>query len=114
MTALTTLEGPVEMIDGVLSLRIPRTLAEPDLVASLHGTGQIDEMSLTVRLPDAVAVDLGLTPGSRVAVDNRGGNFSIAPARILASIGWHISSRRHAPLFTLGSWALFGTHGDHS
>ena len=110
MTPPTTLEGPVELIDGVLSLRIPRTLAGPDVVASLHGAGRVDETSLTVRVPDAVAVDLGATPGSIVAVDIRGGDFSIAPARARIATGWHISPRRHAPLFTLGSWALFGTH----
>ena len=74
MASLRTLEGPVELIDGALSLRIPRALAEAGNVALLGETNQGDDTSLTVRIPDSVAASLELTAGSMAS--------TTAPARL--------------------------------
>jgi len=112
MASLRTLEGPVELIDGTLSLRIPRALVEPGIVALLSETSQGDDTSLTVRIPDGVATSLELTAGSMVAVDNRGGEFSITRAADAGPSEWRVTSRRYAPFFTLGSWAVFAKRDD--
>ena len=109
MASLRTLEGPVELIDGALSLRIPRALAEP-YIALLRRACQVDDTALTVRIPDSVAASLELTAGSMVAVDNCGGDFSIVRAHVVPS-EWHIASRRYAP-FVGGWWALFAKRDD--
>lgn len=107
MASLRTLEGPVELIDGALSLRIPRALAEAGIVALLGETNQGDDTSLTVRIPDSVAASLELTAGSMVAVDNRAGEVAITRAHNAVPDEWHITSERYAPIFALGGWALF-------
>jgi len=111
MTPLKTLEGPVELIDGALSLRIPRALAGPDMVTLLSKACRVDDASVTIRIPDSVAASLELTAGSMVAVDNRGGAFAMRRAHVVPS-DWQITSRRYAPLFAVGSWALFAARDD--
>jgi hypothetical protein len=71
------LEGPVEKIDGQLTLRIPLAAGTDELVASAKGIGTVEGEFLVVRIPEWLARNLDVREGSRVGVANRNGKFFI-------------------------------------
>ena len=75
------LEGPVEMIDGKLTLAIPLAEGGEMLQVSAGSIAYLANDCLNVVIPDWLAQKIGITAGSRVAVDNRDGRFNITLVR---------------------------------
>lgn len=71
------LEGPVELIDGKLTLAIELPAGGEKLRASAKGISYIANDCLNVVIPDWLAEKLGIREGSRVAVNNHDGRFNI-------------------------------------
>jgi len=71
------LEGPVELIDGKLTLAIPLDQGGDRLQTSAKGISYVANDCLNVVIPDWLAEDIGVTEGMRVQIDNRDGRFNI-------------------------------------
>ena len=95
-------EGPVELINGRLVLRIPYEMGGMGVAASALGIGRGDSGHLNVEIPPWLAQKLRIAVGSVVVVsiDTVNGNFSIIrSARNDQSLGqrantWVLSSSR--------------------
>lgn len=74
---LTSLKGPVELIDGKLMLRIPLPAGGEALVGCTRGISLIEQDLLCIHIQEWLAGKLGITAGSIVSVDNRNGRFNI-------------------------------------
>jgi hypothetical protein len=74
---LVSLEGPVELLKGKLTVRIPLALGGDKLAPFARETGVIDGECLNVTIKPRLARRLKITAGSFVAVDNRRGKFNI-------------------------------------
>src|SRR5258705_13610002 len=72
-----SIEGPVELIDGKLVLRIPLAAGGDKLAPIARGIGEIDGDCLSVTIPPWLAEKLRIGPGSLVFVDDRNGKFTI-------------------------------------
>jgi hypothetical protein len=72
-------EGPVELIDGKLILRIPLDMGGVGMAAFALGIGAVDSEHLNVAIQPWLAEKLRIGPGSIVcaSVDTANGNFSI-------------------------------------
>jgi hypothetical protein len=81
MTEITSLQGPVESIDGKLMLRIPLNAGGSEFVECSRGIGQTDEEFLNVVIQPWLATMLDIRDGTIVAVDNRDGKFNIHPVK---------------------------------
>ena len=77
MDKITSLQWPVEKIDGKLMLRIPLEAGGKDLAACARVIGQVDGEFLSIHIMGWLAQKLGISEGSRVAVDNANGKFNI-------------------------------------
>jgi hypothetical protein len=77
MDDITSLEGPVETIDGKLVLQIPLAYGGAALLACSRGIGQVRGADLVVTIPDWLAKMLSIKDGSEAVVDNRDGKFNI-------------------------------------
>ena len=75
------LEGPVELVDDKLTLAIPLSAGGDKLQASARGISYVADECLNVVIPDWMAEKLGVTVGTRVAIDNRDGRFNITVIR---------------------------------
>ena len=53
--AVVSLEGPVELVDGKLMLRIPLSAGGQDLVEAARGLGKVDGEHLVVVIPPWLA-----------------------------------------------------------
>jgi len=71
------LEGPVELIDGKLTLSIPLSEGGTKLQASARSISYVANDCLNVVIPDWLAKKLGIVEGTRVGVDNRDGRFNV-------------------------------------
>jgi hypothetical protein len=76
---VTSLEGPVEEIDGELVLLIPLAAGGAALAQCARGIGRVKEDYLVVVIQGWLAKKLGIFKGSVVVVDNRNGKFNITP-----------------------------------
>ena len=76
---VTSLQGPVEVLDGGLVLRIPLDAGGADLAQSARGIAEVRDGLLVVRIPPWLAEQLGISAGTVVRVDNRDGKFTITP-----------------------------------
>lgn len=72
-----SIEGPVELVDGRLMLRIPLEAGGEALAPFARGIGESDGEFLNVVIPEWLAEQLRVTVGSLVVVDNRNGKFTI-------------------------------------
>ena len=72
-----SLEGPVELIDGKLTLRIPLAAGGDKLAPLARGIGEIAGESLNVIIQPWLAEKLRITAGSLVVVDNHNGKFTV-------------------------------------
>ena len=79
MDELVALQGPVEVLDGQLVLRIPLGAGGDTLAAVAKGISRVEAEDLIVMLPAWLALKLGIVEGSLVAVDNQNGKFNITP-----------------------------------
>jgi hypothetical protein len=71
------LEGPVELIDGKLTLAIPLDQGGDRLQESAKSISYIANDCLNVVIPDWLAEKIGVAEGTRVQIDNRDGRFNI-------------------------------------
>ncbi|MGA8766399.1 MAG: hypothetical protein WB559_05240 [Candidatus Acidiferrales bacterium] len=88
MKNITSLQGPVEVVDGKLMLRIPLAAGGSHLVEAARGIGEVDGESLNVTIPDWLAEKLGIQAGNQVSVSNRDGKLNIQP----------VNTRRNLPI----------------
>jgi ribulose-5-phosphate 4-epimerase/fuculose-1-phosphate aldolase len=77
MDDFISIEGPVELIGGELTLRIPMSEGGQELAPFAHGIGQIEGDYLNVVIKPWLAEKLRITEGSLVLVDNQNGKFTI-------------------------------------
>ena len=76
---VTSLQGPLEEIDGRLMLRIPLDAGGHAFVDCARGIGHVEGEYLVVVIQDWLAKKLGIRAGSIVAVENEAGKFNISP-----------------------------------
>jgi hypothetical protein len=69
--------GPVEQVDGQLTLRIPLDAGGRDLIECSRGISSIEGDFLVIVIQDWLAKKLGLFAGSNVIVDNAEGKLNI-------------------------------------
>ena len=74
---VTSLKGPVEMIDDELCLRIPLAGGGSRLRRSARSISRVDGDVLHVTIPGWLAEKINVSEGSIVTVDNRWGKFNI-------------------------------------
>ena len=72
-----SLEGPVELVNNKLTVRIPLAVGGDRLRAFAKGLGKIDGEYLNVTIPRRLAKKLQIQPDSIVSVDNQKGKFNI-------------------------------------
>ena len=77
MSNWISIEGPVELIDGRLMLRIPLGEGGEDLEPFARGIGYIVGDCLQVVIQPWLAEKLRIDAGSVVVVDNKNGKFTI-------------------------------------
>lgn len=72
-----SLEGPVELVDGELVLRIPLSAGGKELVETAGRTGVVDGEHLVIVLEPWLVKSLRVEDGSLVVVDNEQGRLRI-------------------------------------
>ena len=77
MADTISIEGPIELVDGNLILRIPLSVGGDTLAPLAHGIGHIEGDYLCVVIKPWLAEKLGIGAGSIVIVDNKNGKFTI-------------------------------------
>jgi hypothetical protein len=77
MARIVSIEGPVELIDGKLTLRIPLSAGGDKLAPLATGIGSIEGDYLCVIIPEWLADKLLIGAGSLVIVDNENHKFNI-------------------------------------
>jgi hypothetical protein len=77
MTDFVSLEGPLELIDGKLMLRIPLALGGDRLAPFARGIGETDAAYLNLVIQPWLAEKLRIGEGSLVFVDNQNGKLNI-------------------------------------
>ena len=74
---IVSIEGPVELHDGQLMLRIPLDAGGDVLAPYAEGIGEISGNTLNVVIQPWLAEKLRISADSIVIVDNRNGKFTI-------------------------------------
>lgn len=77
MDGLVSIEGPVEVVDGKLMLRIPLSAGGDKLAPLARGIGQVEGDCLCVVIEPWLAEKLRIGAGSFVVVDNENGKLTI-------------------------------------
>jgi hypothetical protein len=77
MPDFISVEGPVQLVDGRLILRIPLAAGGDKLAPLAHGIGESDGEYLNVVIQPWLAEKLRIAAGSLVVVDNQKGKFTI-------------------------------------
>jgi hypothetical protein len=77
---VTSIEGPVEMLNGELVLLILLVEGGQQLIECSRGISEIDGDNLKVIVRPWLADMLGLEEGVRVWIDNRNGKFNLRRA----------------------------------
>ena len=77
MAEVVSLEGPVEMVNGELTILIPLEAGGAVLAPLAKGIGEIDGEFLKVVIRPWLAEKLRIAAGSLVIVDNANGKFTI-------------------------------------
>ena len=72
-----SLEGPVELHNGKLTLRIPLAAGGDQLAPLARAIAEIDGECLNMTIQPWLAEKLGIGVGSLVIVDNLNGQFTI-------------------------------------
>ena len=79
MSDVTSLQGPVEKIEGKLTLFIPIAAGEDQFIECSRGIGEVEGEYLRITIPEWLSGMLGIEEGSIVSVDNEGEKFNIHP-----------------------------------
>jgi len=77
MNEITSIKGPVQAIDGKLTLLIPLDAGGDELIQCTQGIGEVQGESLRIVIPDWLADKIGLYDGCLVHIDNRDGKFNM-------------------------------------
>jgi len=77
MSEKISIEGPVELIDGKLTLQIPLTAGGAVLAPLARGVGEVVGDDLIVVIQPWLAGHLRIVAGSLVHVDSDNGKFTI-------------------------------------
>ncbi len=76
---VTSLRGPVEKIDGQLTLLIPLEAGGDQLIDCSRGISEIQGKFLKIVIPDWLAGRLRIEEGDLVSIDNANGKLNIRP-----------------------------------
>jgi hypothetical protein len=79
MDEITSLQGPVEKIDGKLILFIPLAAGGDKLIECSRGISEVEGEYLKIIIPEWLAGMLRIDAGSLVSVDNQNGKCNIRP-----------------------------------
>jgi hypothetical protein len=79
MDKFISIQGPIEKIDGKLTLMIPLAVGGQELFEYARGISVIEGEFLKVVIRDWLAEKLGISEGTLVDVDNEDGKFNIRP-----------------------------------
>ncbi len=79
MDDVTSLQGPIEKIDGQLMLRIPLEAGGEQFIECSRGIGKVHGEYLKITIPEWLASKLRIEEGSLVEVNNENGKFNINP-----------------------------------
>jgi len=79
MNEITSLQGPVEKIDGKLTIMIPLEAGGDQLIACSRGISEIQGDYLKVTIPEWLSGILRIEEGSLMSVNNANGKFNIVP-----------------------------------
>jgi hypothetical protein len=77
MRDVISLQGPVEEIDGKLTLFIPLEAGGDQLIECSRGIGEVEGDYLRITIPEWLAGILRIEDGSIVSVDNEGERLNI-------------------------------------
>jgi hypothetical protein len=77
MSDTVSIEGPVELINGRLVLRIPLAAGGDKLAPLAKGIGTVDHNHLILTIQPWLAEKLRIALGSLVVVDNVNGKFTV-------------------------------------
>lgn len=77
MTDPISIQGPVEVVDGKLMLRIPLDAGGEQLAPLARDIGSVVGDYLEVIIQPWLAATMRIVPGSLVCVDNKNGKFTI-------------------------------------
>ena len=75
----TSLQGPVLMVNGKLTLMIPLEDGEAEFAACSRGISEVEGSCLKITIPDWLAGVLRIDEGDIVSVSNWDGKLHIAP-----------------------------------
>jgi hypothetical protein len=79
MPDVTSLQGPVEKIDGKLTLVIPLEAGGDQFIECSRGISEIQGAFLRITIPEWLSGTLRIEEGTLVSVDNENGKFNIHP-----------------------------------
>ena len=79
MDSVTSLEGPIDLVDGQLLLQIPLDAGGAAFVACARGISRVEGNELVITIPPWLAAQLQIGPGTTVQIDNSDGKFNIRP-----------------------------------
>jgi hypothetical protein len=77
MENVTSLQGPVEKIDGKLVLLIPLSAGGDQFIECCKGISELHGEYLKITIPEWLSGVLRIEDGSVVSVDNSDGKFNI-------------------------------------
>lgn len=78
MDNMTSLPGPIEKIDGKLTLLVPLEAGGDQLIECSKGISEMGRF-LKITIPEWLSGMLRIGEGSLVSVDNENGKFDIHP-----------------------------------
>ena len=79
MKDVISVQGPVEKIDGKLTLLIHLEAGADQLIECSRGISEVQGQYLRIVIPDWLAGMLRIEEGDLVSVDNAEGKFNIHP-----------------------------------
>ncbi|HKQ86274.1 MAG TPA: hypothetical protein VJS43_05810 [Candidatus Acidoferrales bacterium] len=79
MDSVASLQGPVEKVDGKLTLRIPLSAGGDQFVECSRGISEVKDGCLCVTIQEWLAGMLRVEEGDIVSIDNANGKFNIHP-----------------------------------
>lgn len=79
MNNVTSLQGPIEKIDGKLTLLIPLEAGGDQFIECSRGISEIQGEYLRITIPEWLSGMLRIDEGSVVSVNNENGKFNIHP-----------------------------------
>lgn len=74
---VTSLEGPVERVNGKLTLLIPLEAGGDEFVECSRGISEIEGDCLKIVIPEWLAGSIRVEAGDLVSVNNANGKFNI-------------------------------------